>query len=199
MTVVVVYSLNKDSELSVNYAATTDKPTVVNLTQHSYFNLADTDNALGHVVRINANRYTVVDETLIPTGELRLVEGTPMDFRKPHAIGERIDKVSGGFDHNYVLNEEEKGPWLAATVMEPQSGRAMEVWTTEPGLQFYTGNFLDGSLVGKGGVRYVKHFGFCLEAQHFPDSPNRPKFPSTILRKGQKYSQLTVFKFSLPQ
>ena len=197
LTTVVSYSLGKNNELSINYGATTDKPTVVNLTQHSYFNLADTGDALGHLVSINAERYTVVDETLIPTGELRPVQGTPMDFRKPQAIGNRIANVKGGYDHNYVLNEEEKGPWLAARVSEPQSGRTMEVWTTEPGVQFYTGNFLDGSLVGKGGTRYVKHFGFCLETQHFPDSPNRPEFPSTVLRKGQKYSQLTVLKFSV--
>jgi aldose 1-epimerase len=199
LSVAVVYSLNKNNELSVSYEARTDKPTVVNPTQHSYFNMAGTGNALGHLVTINADRYTVVDKTLIPTGELRPVEGTPMDFRKPHSIGERIPTVEGGYDHNYVLNRKGKGLSLAARVLEPQSGRVLELSTTEPGLQFYSGNFLDGSLKGKGGVKYEKHSGFCLEAQHFPDSPNHPEFPSVVLRPGQTYRQETVFKFTVAE
>lgn len=193
----MTYTLGKKNELSVSYEATTDRPTVVNLTQHSYFNLAGAGSGevLDHQMTLNADTYAVVDSTLIPTGELRSVAGTPMDFRKSHPIGARIQQVTGGSDHNYVLNRTGTGLSLAARVVEPRSGRGLEVWTTEPGVQFYTGNFLDGSVRGKEGKKYEKHFGFCLEAQHYPDSPNHPEFPSTTLRPGQRYVQETVLKF----
>ncbi len=197
LSVKVVYALSDKNELSISYEATTDKPTVVNLTHHSYFNLlgAGDGDALGHLVTMNADKYTVVNQSLIPTGELRSVEGTPMDFRKPSTIGSRIKEVEGGYDHNYVLNRTGEGLAFAAKVSAPGSGRAMEVWTTEPGLQFYTGNFLDGSLTGKMGKNYLKHYGFCLEAQHYPDSPNHSEFPATTLRPGQTYRQQTTYKF----
>jgi aldose 1-epimerase len=203
----VVYTLTDSNELKIEYSATTDKKTVVNLTNHAYFNLLGvglgSGDVLGHVLMIEADKFTPVDANLIPTGELRRVEGTPFDFRKPTKIGERIDsndeqiKLGGGYDHNFVLRRKAADPIsLAARVVEPASGRILEVWTTEPGVQLYTGNFLDGSARGKGGVAYAKRSAFCLETQHFPDSPNHPKFPSTVLNPGERYHTTTIYKFS---
>jgi aldose 1-epimerase len=196
---VVTYHLSDDNELRISYEATTDKPTPVNLSHHSYFNLAGTGDILGHEMMIAADKYTPVDATLIPTGKIEPVKGTPLDFTTPTLIGKRIGELKGdpaGYDHNFVLNGGDKKPFLAARVKDPKSGRVMEVLTTEPGVQFYTGNFLDGKVKGKGGVAYQKHAGFCLEAQHFPDSVNQPSFPSVILKPGQTYSQTTIYKFS---
>jgi len=200
----VTYTLNDRDELAFEYVATTDKATPVNLTQHSYFNLAGegTRDVLDHQVTIDADRFTPVDATLIPTGVLASVTGTPFDFRKATAIGARIEQKDeqlvrgGGYDHNFVLNR--KGPGLARVirVVEPTTGRVMEVSTTEPGVQFYTGNFLDGTVTGKSGHVYRRRYGFCLETQHYPDSPNHPSFPSTILRPGREYRSKTVLAFS---
>lgn len=202
----VTYTLTNDDELIFDYHAVTDKATPVNLTQHSYFNLAGdgSGDVLDHQVMLNASTITAVDSTLIPTGELRPVEGTPFDFREPIAIGARIEaddeqlRFAGGYDHNFVIDRTAgESLALAARVYEPTSGRTLEVLTTEPGVQFYTGNFLDGSLTGKEGVVYETRTGFCLETQHFPDSPNQPSFPSTILRPGEEYQSTTVFRFGV--
>jgi len=203
LSAVVTYTLTGYNELKIQYEAETDKPTPVNLTHHSYFNLEGADSIgsggsggiLGHLLTIHADRFTPVDQGLIPTGQLKNVKDTPMDFITPRAIGARISLVEGGYDHNYVLNNWDGSLRLAARVSEPVSGRVMEVWTTEPGLQFYSGNFLDGSITGKSGKKYEKHYGFCLETQHFPDSPNKADFPSTILVPGKKYTHSTIYRF----
>src|SRR5579884_1054332 len=201
LQVTVVYHLTDVNELRIEYAASSDKPTVVNLTSHSYFNMAGAGDILGHRIQINADRFTPVDARLIPTGELRSVAGTPFDLRKPTRIGGRIEqgdgqlKLAGGFDHNWVLNKSRPGLTLAARVEEPSSGRTLEVYTTEPGIQFYTANSLDGSLRGKSGVVYQRRAALCLETQHFPDSPNHSAFPSTVLRPGQRFQSTTIYKF----
>ncbi|MBC7919465.1 MAG: galactose mutarotase [Ferruginibacter sp.] len=216
LTVAVVYRLTPENGLKIDYTAQTDKATPLNLTNHSYFNLSagKATGALTHELMIDADKYTVVDATLIPTGELRPVKGTPMDFTgrqsagrqsaepdsvAPQLIGTHIAEVKGGYDHNYVLNHPEGQFSLAARAYEPVSGRVMEVYTDQPGVQFYTGNFLNGSLTGKEGFKYTKHYGFCLETQHFPDSPNQPAFPSAILKPGETYRTATEYRFSVRQ
>lgn len=204
LDVTVVYSLTPDNALRIDYHATTDRATPVNLTNHTYFNLAGhaAGDVLSHELTLHASHFTPVDAGLIPLGAVASVAGTPFDFRTPRAIGERIDsddaqlRHGGGYDHNFVLTRSDAAPALAATVFEPSSGRVMEVFTTEPGVQFYSGNFLDGSFAGKTGVRYPRRGGFCLETQHFPDSPNQPTFPSTILRPGQALRSTTIYRFS---
>ena len=192
----VTYMLDERDQLWIEYSAQTDKPTPINLTNHTYFNLkgAGRGDILDHVLMLAADRYTAVDEKLIPTGEIATVRGTPLDFMTPAVIGARIGQVPGGYDHNYVLNNPTSTLVLGARVSEPKSGRVMEVATTQPGIQFYTGNFLDGTITGNGGV-YGKHSAFCLETQHFPDSVHHANFPSTILRPNQMYRQVARFRF----
>jgi aldose 1-epimerase len=204
LSVTVTFSLSDDNEFKIDYSAITDKDTIINLTNHSYFNLAGQGegDVLGHQVMINADKITPVDKGLIPTGELRNVEGTPFDFRQARAIGEHIDDkdqqiaFGTGYDMNYVLNRTGPGLFLAAKVVEPKSGRVMEVLTTEPGLQFYTSNHLDGTIHGTGGKLYPRRGAFCMETQHYPDSPNKPNFPSVVLKQGGHYDTTTVYKFS---
>ena len=202
LTAVVTYSLTEDNHLRIHYTATTDKDTIVNLTNHSYWNLRGDGDILANQLTINADRYTPVDAGLIPTGELKSVQGTPFDFRKATAVGARIEqsdpqlKLGRGYDHNWVLNRSGEGMQLAARVEEPTSGRVMEVYTDQPGIQFYTGNFLNGSVKGKGGKAANLRTALCLETQHFPDSPNKPSFPSVVLKPGARYDTTTEFRFS---
>ena len=204
MKVTVSYTLTDANELVIDYQATTDKASPINVSQHSYFNLKGEGNGeiLDHEIMINADRFTPVDKNLIPTGELKSVKGTPFDFTTSTKIGARIEDkdeqltLGHGYDHNFVINRKGPGLTLAARVYEPTTGRVLEVSTTQPGVQFYTGNFLDGTVTGKEGHVYKRRFGFCLETQHFPDSPNHPDFPTTILKPGEKFHQTTVFKFS---
>lgn len=198
LKVVVVMTLTDSDELRIDYTATTDRPTPINLTNHSYFNLAGAGDILRHQLTVQAGQYTPVDSTLIPTGEIRPVGGTPLDFTKPQAVGARISQIGNeerGYDHNFVLDSGGRSLALAARVYEPDSGRVMEVSTTQPGIQLYTANYLDGTLVGKGGRAYSRHCALCLETQHFPDSVNQPKFPTTVLRPGETYRQTTVHRF----
>jgi aldose 1-epimerase len=204
LSVTVVFTLTDANELRIVYTATTDKKTVLNLTNHSYFNLAESDTILDHQLTLKASRFTPVDAGLIPTGELRPVAGTPFDFRQATAIGARIEqddeqlKIGHGYDHNWVLDAGIKPePSLAAVLYEPKSGRVVEAWTTEPGIQVYTGNFLDGTSHGKGGKNYPRRSAVCLETQHFPDSPNFRDFPTTTLEPGKEFHSTTIYKFSV--
>ena len=202
LTVTAVYTLTKDDALQLVYRAITDRDTVVNLTQHSYFNLRGSGDVLGHIVQINADHFTSVDATLIPTGDLRSVADTPFDFRTPIAIGERISnddeqlRLAKGYDHNWVINKAAGTLAHVATVYEREFGRVLEVSSSEPGLQFYSGNFLDGSLTGKDGITYGFRSGFCMEPQHFPDSPNQATFPSVVLKPGQTYKNTIIYHFT---
>lgn len=198
----VGYSLSNENELRIDYHATTDQDTIVNLTNHSYFNLAGHGNILDHELTVHADSFTPVSSDLIPTGEIRRVEHTPMDFRTKHPIGARIDEpfeqlmFAGGYDHNFALRHWDRSLRVVAHLYEPVSGRVVDVLTTQPGLQFYSGNFFDGSFAGKGGVAYHEYAGLCLEAQHFPDAPNHPDFPTTVLRAGERYNQVTIYRFT---
>lgn len=204
LQVTMVYTLTNTNELRIDYTATTDKDTVLNLTHHSYFNLAGEGNGdiLNHVLGLNAAQFTPTDAGSIPTGELRDVRGTPFDFLTPKSIGARINddyeqiKFGGGYDHNFVISGRLGRLRMAAEVSEPTTGRRMQVWTTEPGVQLYTGNFLDGTLTGKSGKKYERRSGFCLETQHYPDSPNKPSFPTTTLKKGATFKSTTIYRFS---
>jgi aldose 1-epimerase len=204
LSVKATYSLTNANEFTVDYLATTDKPTVLSLTHHSYFNLDGTDRDIrDHILTIHADVFTPVDSGLIPTGELRAVKGTPMDFTRPKAVGTELPPkdpqlaFGRGYDHNFVLGQNPNGPTLAARLEGPRSGRVMEVLTTEPGVQFYSGGHLDGTIVGKQGARYGQYHGLCLETQHYPNSPNQPDFPSTVLRPGETYRSRTIHKFSV--
>ncbi|MBN1144046.1 MAG: galactose mutarotase [Bacteroidales bacterium] len=198
LKVKVTYTLTDSNEIKINYEAETDKATVLNLTNHSYFNLTGCkETILGHELVLYADSITPTDALLIPTGELKAVAETPFDFTTAHTMGERIDQVPGGYDINYKVRNTTGEYVLAAEVYEPKSGRVMQTYSTEPGIQFYSGNFLDGKFVGHGGVKYDKYYGFCLETQHFPDSPNKPNFPSTVLLPGEKYTSVTVYQFSV--
>jgi aldose 1-epimerase len=203
LTVRAVYTMTEDNALKLEFNATTDQETIVNLTQHSYFNLAGHGDVLGHQVMIVADTFTPVDGGLIPTGEFRAVAGTPLDFRTPLAIGARINqdyeqlKLGQGYDHNFVINKPLGQAGLMARVYEPTSGRVLEVFSTEPGMQFYTGNHLDGTIKGKGGVVYKARSGFCMEPGHYPNSPNQPNFPSVVLKPGQVYQSMIMYRFSL--
>ncbi|MCL4115405.1 UNVERIFIED_CONTAM: hypothetical protein GTU68_027849 [Idotea baltica] len=208
LRIIVSYELTDDNELKIDYKATTDKATIVNLTHHSFFNLAGeaSGDVNKHIMMINADAFTPVDEGLIPTGEIRNVQNTAFDFRTPKPIGQDINSdteqlnYGKGYDHNYVLNEEpldSEGNVLAAKVLEPESGRTLEVYTNEPGVQFYSGNFLNGTFIGKSKKAYEAKGSFCLETQHFPDSPNNSDFPSTVLEPGQKYHSTCIYKFGV--
>ncbi|MBV6429753.1 MAG: Aldose 1-epimerase [Haliscomenobacter sp.] len=198
MPVTVTFTIDGNYGLQIDYMAKTDKPTPVNLTNHTYFNLGagKAPDILGHELMLRASRYTPVNDQLIPTGKIEPVSGGPMDFTVPKAIGEDLAQVKGGYDHNFILNKNNKSLDLAATLYHKATGRYMEMWTTEPAVQFYSGNFLDGSLKGREGKSMVKHYGLCLEAQHYPDSPNQPDFPGTILNPGELYLQKTIYRFS---
>jgi aldose 1-epimerase len=206
LSVSVIYTLSDQDEFIVDYSATTDKATVVNLTHHSYFNLEGAEgDTLGHILTINADRFTPVDSGLIPTGEVRAVKGTPMDFTRPKLVGADLPSkdpqlaIGHGYDHNWVLNRSRDGLSLAARLMGPRSGRVMEIFTTEPGIQFYGGVWLDGTIVGKQGKVYRPCQGLCLETQHYPNSPNQPDFPSTVLRPGETYRSRTVHRFFIAE